>query len=247
MKSLFILSMLLICAFVPPDRKITSTRQLLETMYARYAGKWVRSLTFVQHNTHYEADTVASKTTWYEAIEYPDKFRIDFGDPAEGNAVIFARDSVFQLKSGRLQASRRQPNNLLLLSGGIYFMSVDEALQRLQDEGFDVSRFREDTWQGRPVYVVGAAKGDETRAQFWLDRQHLYLVRTLTPTADGKVQEAQFGKHQKTGGGWTETQVLFLTDGKKRQLEDYTQLTVNPALDPALFDATRFGQTHWRK
>jgi hypothetical protein len=30
--------------------------------------------------------------TWYEYIIFPDKFRIDFGDKKEGNAVFYVKD-----------------------------------------------------------------------------------------------------------------------------------------------------------
>jgi hypothetical protein len=89
-----------------PTNKIGSTEQLLQAMQKRYKGKWARSITFTQYNTHYIADTIKNTSVWYEAIVYPGDFRIDFGDPSEGNAVIFAQDSVFSFKEGQLKARK---------------------------------------------------------------------------------------------------------------------------------------------
>lgn len=235
--------MTLILLVNPP--KIDTAEKLLEAMQKKYAGKWARTLTFTQYNTHYEKDTISGTSVWYEAIEYPDKFRIDFGDPSIGNAVLFTNDSVYQFKNKELTASKKQVNNLMLLAGGIYFLSKEKALKRLTEAGYNTAAFREDTWNGRPVYVVGARQGDVQSNQFWLDKQHLYLVRTLAAQPDGHIQEAQFRKHIRTAGGWTETEVLFLTDGKPQQLEVYKNLQANVLLPKGLFSAHLFGKIHW--
>jgi hypothetical protein len=39
-----------------PQRPITTPRDLVEAMRARYDGKWYRTLTFVQNNTQYHAE-----------------------------------------------------------------------------------------------------------------------------------------------------------------------------------------------
>jgi outer membrane lipoprotein-sorting protein len=237
------LSLLLV--FVLPP-KISSTRQLVEQMQKKYTGKWAHSLTFTQYNTLYKNDTLSGTSVWYEAIKYPDKFRIDFGEPKEGNAVIFANDSVYQFKAGELKGAKKQPNNLLLLAGGIYFLSIEEAFERLKEAGYDLTVFHEDVWQGKPVYVTGAQKGDLRSNQFWIDKQHLYLVRTITGLPNGHIQEAQFSKHIRTAGGWTETEVLFLEDGKQQQLEVYKDIQSNKPLPEGLFTAHNFGKSHWR-
>ncbi|QHT70522.1 outer membrane lipoprotein-sorting protein [Rhodocytophaga rosea] len=245
---IFIVYLILILNFQKPlPTKITSAETLVEAMQKRYSGKWAKTITFVQYNTHYTNDTISGTSIWYEAIAYPDKFRIDFGMPSEGNAVIFANDSVYNFKTGQLKASHRQPNNLMLLAGGIYFLPKTEALQRLKDAGYDIKTFHENTWQGKPAFVVGATKGDLQKPQFWIDKDNLFLVRTLTPTPDHHLQEAQFSKHIKSAGGWIETEVLFLKDGKKEQLEEYKELKSNPSLPDGLFDPAYFGKVHWMK
>ncbi|MDO1445325.1 hypothetical protein Q0590_03635 [Rhodocytophaga aerolata] len=152
---------------------------------------------------------------------------------------------MYQFKNKELTASKKQVNNLMLLAGGIYFLSKEKALRRLNEAGYNTAAFYEDTWNGRPVYVVGARQGDVQSNQFWLDKQHLYLVRTLAAQPDGHIQEAQFRKHIRTAGGWTETEVLFLTDGKPQQLEVYKNLQANMPLPEGLFSAHLFGKIHW--
>ncbi|MCU0390601.1 MAG: hypothetical protein MUE81_05750 [Thermoflexibacter sp.] len=229
-------------SFAPP---INSTEALIEAMHKKYKGKAAKNVTFTQYNTHYEADTVKNKTIWYEAIAYPNNFRIDFGELKEGNAVIFAKDSVYNFKNGQNIRKGAFKNNLILLAGGLNFMDKDKVLEELKNAGYDVNKFREDSYDGREVYVVGADKGDFATAQFWIDKNKLYLVRTFEKMPNGDVREARFSKHTKSGKGWIETEVLFLINGKKTQLEEYKNLKSNVDLDLRVFDATYFGKVHW--
>lgn len=97
---------------------------------------------------------------------------------------------------------------------------------------FDLSILREDTWQGRPAYVVGAKQGDLHSAQFWIDQKNLYFVRMLRPAGkDGaQTQETQFNKYQRLGGGWMAPEVIFKVDGQVRTTEEYSEMRANPAL-----------------
>ena len=50
---------------------------VLRIMYAKYAGKWHRALTFRQTTERYRNDSLKSTQTWRESMFYPDKLRID--------------------------------------------------------------------------------------------------------------------------------------------------------------------------
>ncbi|MDX6497276.1 MAG: hypothetical protein QOG23_536 [Blastocatellia bacterium] len=114
---------------------------------------------------------------------------------------------------------------------------------------FDLSILREDTWQGRPAYVVGAKQGDLHSAQFWIDQKNLYFVRMLRPAGkDGaQTQETQFNKYQRLGGGWMAPEVIFKVDGQVRTTEEYSEMRANPALDARLFDPQYWTRVHWRE
>ena len=241
----FLLATYFSCAsfLLPP--KIRSTEALIDAMHRQYRGKWARTVTFTQRNTHYAADTVKGTSTWYEAIAYPDKFRIDFGTPPEGNAVIFANDSVYNFKGGELKTKQFRINELMLLAGGLNALDKATVLEKLRKAGYKTDLFREDTWQGRKAYVVGAPKGDEQTNQCWFDAEHLYLVRSLSVNPKGTVQDGHFGKHVRAAGGWLETEVTFLVDGKKVQVEEYLDVKIDPSLPEGLFAPAQFGKVHW--
>ena len=137
----------------------------------------------------------------------------------------------------------------MILGFDMYRLPQADVLEKLRGLKFDLTIFREDTWQGRPVYVVGAKAGDLHSPQFWIDQKNLYFVRMLRPAGrDGaQTQETQFNKYRKLGGGWMSPEVIFLVDGKIATTEEYSELKANMTLDSKLFDPQVFATTHWRE
>ena len=84
-KSLLLLLALSFSGLLPAD---SGGKEILKMMHDRYAGKWYRTLTFNQKTEMYQNDSLLQTQTWYEALIFPDKFRIDFGPSDSGNSVI---------------------------------------------------------------------------------------------------------------------------------------------------------------
>jgi hypothetical protein len=225
----------------------TTAAGLVQAMHDRYAGSWPDRVTFVQQSTFFEPDGKTRVETWYEAIEGADKLRIDFAPIEGGNGIIFRSDSVYQFKADSLLLTAHQPHALMVLSRSVYSLPVEESVAKLRELGFDLSKMREDTWQERPVYVVGADAGDLRSAQFWIDKEHLYFVRLLQPVKQKPelTQEIQFNRYQRLGGGWIETEVVFMVDGQRRMLEEYSDIRHDVVLDAELFDPGTWAAPGW--
>src|SRR5215472_7876573 len=197
-------------------RKISTSEELVQAMQKKYAGTWYKTATFVQQTTNYQPDGSKKVETWYEAMSLPGSLRIDFAPVSDGNGILFTNNQVYSFKGGKVDVNRPFVHPLMILGFDIYHMPYAEAIEKLKGLKFDLSILREDTWQGRPVYVVGAKQGDLHSSQFWIDQEHLYFVRMLRPGGkDGtQTQETQFNKYQKLGGGWMSPEVIFMVDGK---------------------------------
>jgi len=117
------------------------------------------------------------------------------------------------------------------------------------NNGLALSILREDTWQGRPVYLVGAKAGDLHSSQFWIDQTNLYFVRMLRPAGkDGaQTQETQFNKYQHLGGGWMAPEVIFKVADRIVTTEEYSEMRAHPPLDSKLFDPQYWTSVHWRE
>jgi len=239
--------LLLLAVMVAPHAgPITDGKVLVRAMHDRYAAKWYKTLTFTQTTTRYDADGKGHDETWYEAIEVPSKLRIDFDPVAKGSGYQFVGDVLNIFEDGKLKSSNPFVHPLLLLGFDVYLLPTGESINKLTKLGYDLSIIREDTWQGRPVYVVGAKAGDMQSPQFWIDKQELYFVRSLGPAGPDKTKtaETQFNKYQKAGGGWVAAEVVFLVDGKRSGLEEYYDIKANPKLDEKLFEKDHWTDVH---
>ena len=227
--------------------KMSNTNELIAAMQKKYGKSWYKTATFVQETTNIQPDGTSKVETWYEAMQVPGSLRIDFTPTSAGNGILFTDDKIFVFKDGKVDTTRPYNHPLLILGFDIYRSPASEVTAKLQSLKFDLSQFREDTWQGRPVYVVGAKADDLHSPQFWIDQKNLYFVRMLRPGKDGtQSQETQFNKYQKLGGGWMAPEVIFKVDGKVVTTEKYSEIRGDVTLDPKLFDPQYWTTVHWR-
>jgi hypothetical protein len=231
----------------PPD--IRSADDLIAAMYNRYAGKWYRNLTFVQTSTYLRPDGTTSRVeTWYEAAIIPGRLRIDLGEPSRGNGVLYRSDSAYSFQGGKLVDSRVARNPLLILGFDVYSQLPARTLEQLRAEGIKTSMLRADTLYGGNVFVVGAAPGDTTSNQFWIDAERLLFLRLLlTPPGAGRpTQDIRFEKYVQHDGGWVAEEVRMFSAGRLVFLEEYADVRVNVRLDENLFVPELWSVTkHW--
>jgi outer membrane lipoprotein-sorting protein len=249
MRGLLVLFGLLLLAPAIQATKIKTGEDLIAAMRKKYAKSWYKNTTFRQVTTDYEKDGTKKVAVWYEAISIPGRLRIDFDPIKDGNGILFANDKIYTFKDGKLDSSRPLIHPLVLLAFDVYFLPVDQTVAKLKQLKFDLSILREDTWQGRTVYVVGAKTGDLHSAQFWIDKQQLYFVRMFRPAGKDAAltSEIQFNKYERLAGGWMSPEVVFMLDGKTTTTESYSELRANVKLDDNLFDPDKWTTAnHWR-
>jgi hypothetical protein len=222
-------------------------QDIVRNMHDRYAGKWYRTLSFVQHNTGWRGDSV-DHSTWFERASIPGSLRIDFRDgpgfPA-GDGILFTRDSQFVVQGDTVSQATAFIHPLMVLGFDVYAQPVDRSLDQLRQLGFDMSTVHEDTWQGRAVWVVGAKAGDVHTRQFWVDKERLVFVRMLEPGRRDTTAttETQFNDYRAAGAGWVSAKVLFLVNGKHRWLEEYADIKTDVPIVADVFDVKRWKET----
>ncbi|HJP92354.1 MAG TPA: hypothetical protein VJ875_10390 [Pyrinomonadaceae bacterium] len=229
--------------------KISNTKELIAAMQKKYGKSWYKTATFVQQTTNIQPDGSSKVETWYEAMSVPGSLRIDFTPTTDGNGILFTDGKIFVFKAGKIDNTRPFDHPLLILGFDIYRSPASEVIAKLQALKFDLSQFREDNWQGRPVYVVGAKAGDLHSPQFWIDQKNLYFVRMLRPAGKDatQTQETQFNKYQKLRGGWMAPEVIFMIDGKVVTTEEYSEIRGDVKLDSKLFDPQFWTTVHWKE
>jgi outer membrane lipoprotein-sorting protein len=222
---------------------------LLRAMHARYQSSWYQTVTFTQKSTTYKPDGTSAAETWYEAASIPGKLRIDIGPPADGKGYVLVDGEVSIIKDNKVTGTRHSVNMLLVLGFDVNRQDPAKTIEVVKGEGYDLSKLHEDTWGGKPAYVVGADQGDLKSKQFWVAKDTLLFVRVIEPAQGepGKLDDIRFTNYQPLAGAWIAAGVEVWSEGKKVFSEDYTDIKANVKLAPGTFDPQQFAATHWEK
>lgn len=228
---------------------IHSGEALLRAMHDRYASSWYQTLTFTQKSTTYKPDGTSSAETWYEAASLPGKLRIDLGAPADGNGLLLVDGTVTVIKKNQVTGTHPLVNMLLVLGFDVYRQDPEATIKVVKGEGYDLSKIREDSWDGHAAYVVGADKGDVKSRQFWIAKDTLLFVREIEPSHQDptKWNDIRFIDYRPLAGAWVAAGVEVYSDEKKVFSEEYSDIKANVKLAPAVFDPQQFASTHWEE
>ena len=165
--------------------------------------------------------------------------------------MLYTIDSVYVVRNGAVVRRVPSGNPFLPFVSAIYTQPVSASLRDLKLFDFDITRMHEQVWQGKRVYVVGAASADDVRSpQFWIDADRMIAVRMLLPAQPGPtapMEDIRLENYVQLGGSWLATHVVLLVDGKPRQLEDYTDYHIDVPLSPTLLEAEHWKDApHWK-
>jgi outer membrane lipoprotein-sorting protein len=239
----------LLTSDVVQSQTIRNGEDLLRAMHDRYKDSWYQTVTFTQKSTTYKPDGTSTAETWYEAALLPGKLRIDIGPASDGKGYVFSDGSVTVIKENKVVANVKDINMLLVLGFDVYRQDPEATINVVKGEGFELSKLREDLWDGKPAYVVGAEKDDLKSKQFWIAKDTLLFLREIEPARDNpsKLNDIRFIHYQPLAGAWIAAGVEVYSDGKKVFSEDYSDIQANVKLEPAVFDPEKFSTTHWEK
>jgi outer membrane lipoprotein-sorting protein len=230
-------------------QEIRTGDALLRAMHDRYVSTWYQTITFTQKSTTYKPDGTSTAETWYEAALLPGKLRIDIGPASDGKGYVLVDGTVTIVKDNKVAGTRPLVNMLLVLGFDVYTQAPEATIKVVQGEGYDLSKLREDTWEGHPAYVVGADKGDLKSKQFWVTKDTLLFVRVIEPARGepNKLDDIRFTDYRPLAGTWVAARVEVYSEDKLVFSEDYSDIQANVKLDPGTFDPQQFSATHWEK
>ncbi|HUR94114.1 MAG TPA: hypothetical protein VMY76_05995 [Gemmatimonadales bacterium] len=244
MRSLAVLLPLALLAHPAPK----SGEDLIRQMHARYAKTWYRNITFVQTTTFPDRPP----ETWYEAGTIPGKLRIDVAPLDSMKAFMFVGDSTIVFRGGRRVGAHQGRNLLMTLGFDVYGQSPDTTVAQLRSAGIDLGRFREDRWNGKKVWVVGAEKGDTATSQFWIEQDRLLFVRLIEaqknpkqPDLPADLLEVTFDNYEPLGRGWVAPKVVVKLNGQEIQREVYRDVRADVPLQADLYDTDTYRKADW--
>jgi hypothetical protein len=225
-----------------------SGEELVRQMHDRYAGTWYHNVTFVQTTSFPDHPS----ETWYEAGTIPGKLRIDMAPLDSMHAFMYVGDSAIVFKGGRRVAAQQDRNLLMTLGFDVYGQAPETTIEQLKARSIDLSKIREDTWNGTKVWVVGAEKGDTTTSQFWIEQKRLLFIRLIEkhenkkdPSGPPNILDVTFENYQPLAKAWVAPRCVIKFNGKEVQREEYRDIRADVQLQPDLYDTETYHKAGW--
>lgn len=232
---------------VKESPSIKNGESLIIAMHKRHNKNASKYITFDQRTIYYDTNTgkVTKREMWHEAISRPGKLHFRFGDFSTGNGFMYLDGHLFFIKENKITNEKFDRfNEWTVLCHDVYLQNPKKTIDIVKTKlKVNLNVLYETTWKGRSVYVVGAKKGDYKSNQFWIDKEHLYLVRNITLRDNGQYGDVRYIDYKKFGNEWIEGGLIVYYD-KKLFLEEYYENTrTHKRLDDKLFDPKNFSST----
>lgn len=219
--------------------RLASGSGVVKAMHDLYAGKFLRTMSFLQNNTAYTSTGQEQHSQWYEHLEVPGKLRIAFLPATQRSGLVQVGDKVASFDNGIRVDFRPSVNPVLLLTADVYAAPVPTIMRGLDSLNVDTEVIRTDEWQGRPVYVIGAKAGDSTSNQMWIDADKLLLLRFIQRGKSGDrpmVSDIRVGSYKDIQGYQIPTEFLVIRNGRPVWREQYANVRINEELPAGTFD-----------
>jgi hypothetical protein len=226
----------------PAPPPITDGAGVVRAMHDRYNGKWFSTLTFAQNTITYSANGRETKGVWNEYLAIPGRLRIDFLPLSDHSGVLYADGKVHSFVNGK-PTTQSGLNPALVLIGDVYAQPPEETLRQLDTLGFQRGVVRQETWRGKPHWVVGAPAGDTTSSQFWVDTDSLLVRRIIQKNTTGArttVTDIHLDDYKDAGGYPVAFKIMFYRDGRLFFREDYFDVKTNVAIPAEVFDPAKW-------
>ncbi|MGE0567787.1 MAG: hypothetical protein AB7O73_07550 [Bacteroidia bacterium] len=213
--------------------------QLITAMHYAYAGKFYKYMSFSQNMTYYNNDTVSRKDIWHEVAEFPGTLSIKFKTKDSKKGVMFKDHQIYSFSEKGMKKGDKRVHELLLLGMDVYFYKPEYTCHILDSLGFNLNQITMNTYNNRPVYIVGAQSNDTTSNQFWIDAERLYLHRIINKS-NNNISDTQFDNYVEMDNNWVAKTVRFKINGKLVLVEDYYDIKLPKKLNPDYFNPDKF-------
>jgi hypothetical protein len=235
---------------VPAPPRPPDGHTVIGEMNARYIGKWYMTLTFKQNVTIIAQNGRQTRQVWNHYLTLPGRQRIDYVPLASKSGVLYADGKLFSFTNGKAQNTQPGWHPLLVLTGDVYTQMPDTTALQLDSLGFDLAVARKDRWEGKEVWVVGAAAGDSTTSQFWVDTDSLLVRRIIVRDARAArpvVNETRYVNYRSVAGYPVAMGMRSYRDGRLYFRGDATDVREGERLPVELFEPQHWATSQLRR
>lgn len=218
---------------------------IIERMQKHYQPDgWYRYFTFSQTTEFYAKGNKVKEEIWHEAYSGPGNLIIKFNNLDSSNGVIFSKNKVHSIRSGKPVKSAQRIHELLLTSLDLYFMDAKVVTHLLDSLGFNTSLVSENKIGEKAVWVIGAKNGDTLSSQLWIDKQDkvLVMLQTISGKSTHKVYLEDYKMINKKR---VATSIRFFEDATLIMKESYFNIKFPKVIPETIFDPEKFREAKW--
>jgi hypothetical protein len=184
------------------------------------------------------ADSSASAAVGYARL--PGAMRMD---ALSGDAVSLVRDRhhVALFRNGKRVVMAKGVDLRALLAFDVFAESIDTTIMWLDSAHVRFGLARQEDWNGRTAWVVGALAGDDTSAQFWVDARSWRLLRVIQrePENPRLLSDTRYVHYDDLLDTPVPTRIEIWRAGKLVEQHTLSDFVVNPELPSRAFDLSR--------
>lgn len=224
--------------------KIESGVDVIKLMKEKYNNEYLQNFTFSQYVVEFKDDSIEHKTVWHEAYTFPNQLVIKFDSLDSGKGYIFKNDTVYIMQNNKVAKKYKNVHDLLILGFDIYGEPVQTCIEKLTENGYDLSKVCEAKLNGKSAYCVGVSEESEQKNKFYIDKENLYFLKMVSFSHD-RYGAAEFANYKNFNGKPIATKVLFYNNEKLIMTEDYFNLKFPEELDSKIYDPEYFEEAKW--
>ena len=214
--------------------------EVIGAMRRAYPSRALKSLTFSVSTTEYDADSSTHTAVAHAAL--PGRFRVTELPKSRRSAVVRNQNRIAVFERGRLIGSHARIDLSGLLAYDVFAQGVDTTIRRLDEARVRYGPARADRFDGRDVWVVGAADGDSTSAQFWVDADRWRVLRVIQrdPRSPARVIDVRYREFTEVLDVPVPQLVEVHRGGRLVERHVISQIISNPSVPKRVFDVSKW-------
>ncbi len=214
---------------------------LIKLMNERYSGKFYKTLCFSQEVLRYNADTLISTEIMHEAYQSPGNLILKFKDWDSGDGLIFTKDSLYTIQSGKVNKVQYRLHDLLILGLDVYNIETEITIKKLKKLNYNLSLISSDICMNKEAWCVG----DKESNCFWVDKSNLLFLKMQVRDKE-RSRTVEFTEYKTIGGAPVATVINFYdTNNNLIMQERYFNVRPFAEVNPGIFIPENFLNSKW--
>jgi hypothetical protein len=225
-----------------PARAAVAPRNGLEVIGAMrrtYPSRALRSLAFSVRTVEPGSDAQRRSRV---IAALPGRLRVANLPSSTRTGTVRNRQRLAVFERGRKISTLSRVDLAVVLAYDVYAQSIDTTIMWLDAARVRMGIARRDELDGRRVWVVGAAEGDDTSAQFWVDAERWRVVRVIQrdPRSARAIVDIRFTAFTEALEVPVPTRIEEYRGGQLVREQEISSVDINPALPAGAFDLARW-------